>query len=80
MFAEKDKRYRIVVLPNDLNEVLENIKKYDFLRIIGQYEKQKWINIIVDSEKELDVNFTNKFNIEVYQNLGTFEIYDQYYD
>lgn len=41
MFAEKDKRYRIVVLPNDLNEVLENIKKYDFLRIIGQYEKQK---------------------------------------
>lgn len=80
MFAEKDKRYRIVVLPNDLNEVLENIKKYDFLRIIGQYEKQKWLNIIVDSEKELDVNFTNKFNIEVHQNLGTFEIYDQYYD
>ena len=80
MFAEKDKRYRIVVLPNDLNEVLENIKKYDFLRIIGQYEKQKWINIIVDSEKELDVNFTNKFNFEFHQNLGTFEIYDQYYD
>ncbi len=80
MFAEKDKRYRIVVLPNDLNEVLENIKKYDFLRIIGQYEKQKWINIVVDSEKELDVNFTNKFNNEVHQSLGTFEIYDQYYD
>ena len=47
MFAEKDKRYRIVVLQNDLNEVLENIKKYDFLRIIGQYKKQKWINMIV---------------------------------
>lgn len=80
MFAEKDKRYRIVVLPNDLNEVLENIKKYDFLKIIGQYEKNKWINIIVDSEKELDVNFTNNFNNEVHRNLGTFEIYDQYYD
>lgn len=80
MFAEKDKRYRIVVLPNDLNEVLENIKKYDFLRIIGQYEKQKWINIVVDSEKKLDVNFTNKFNNEVHRSLGTFEIYDQYYD
>lgn len=37
MFAEKDKRYRIVVLSND-------------------------------------------FNNEVHRNLGTFEIYDQYYD
>ena len=57
-------------------EIVDNI----FYLFEQQCEKQKWINIIVYSEKELDVNFTNKFNIEVHQNLGTFEIYDQYYD
>lgn len=80
MFEEKDKRYRIVVLSNDLNEVLENIKKYDFLKIIGQCEKNKWVNIIVDSEKKLEIDFVLKFNHEVHENLGTFEIYEQYYD
>lgn len=80
MFEEKDKRYRIVVLPSDLIEVLNNIKKYDFLKVIGQYENRKWINIIIDSDKELDVNFAFNFNKEVHRCLGTFEIYDQYYD
>lgn len=80
MFEEKERRYRLICLTRELDKVLDNIKKYDFLKIIGQYEKDVWTNIIVDSEETLNYNFVVKFNDEVDKCLGTFEDYEQYFD
>ena len=80
MFEEKENRYRLVCLTRELDEVIKNIGNYNFLKILGKYEKELWTNIIVDSDKELDYNFAMKFNDEVNKCLGTFENYERYLD
>lgn len=80
MFEEKENRYRLVCLTREIDEVIKNISNYNFLKIVGKYEKEMWTNIIVDSDKELDYNFAMKFNDEVNKCLGTFEDYDKYFD
>ena len=77
---EKAKRYRIVCLTRDLDKVIKNIKKYNFLKIFFSYEKDVWTNIIVDSEMELNYNFAMRFNKEGDECLGTFEDYEKKYD
>ena len=80
MFEEKENRYRLVCLTRELDEVIKNISNYNFLKIVGKYEKEMWTNIIVDSDKELDYIFAMKFNDEVNKCLGTFEDYEQFLD
>ena len=80
MFEEKENRYRLVCLTGELDKVIKNIGNYNFLKIVGKYEKEMWTNIIVDSDKELDYNYVRKFDNEIGQCLGAFEDYEQYYD
>ena len=77
---EKEKRYRIVCLTRELDKVIKNIKKYNFLKIFFSYEKDVWTNIIVDSEIELNYNFAMRFNKEFDECLATFEDYEKKYD
>lgn len=80
MFEEKEKRYRLVCLTIDFDKVIKNIGNYNFLKIVGNYEKDMWTNIIIDSDKDLDYNFAMKFNNEVDYCLGTFEDYNKFFD
>ena len=88
MFEEKGKRYRLVYLDRYNEKVLSNLDKYEFLKVIGSYEKKYdttfqnviYVNLIVDSDVELDYEFVKKFNSEVKQCLGAFEVYEQYFD
>ena len=80
MLKIKENKYRLVCLTRELDEVIKNINNYNFLKIVGKYEKGMWTNIIVDSDKELDYKFVMKFNDEVNKCLGTFETYERYLD
>ena len=80
MFEEKENRYRLVCMNSKLEEVMNNIKKYNYFEIVGTYEKDMWTNIIIDSEMELNYNFVLRFNKEVNNELATFEDYEQKYD
>lgn len=80
MFEEKENRYRLVCMTNELDNVINNIKKYSYFKIVGTYEKDMWTNIIIDSEVKLNYNFVLRFSQEVNDRLATFEDYEQYYD
>lgn len=80
MFEEKENRYRLVCHPDDKDKVLKNIEKYYFLKLVGSYKKNYWVNIIIDSKKYIDYKFVKKFNNQIGGCLGAFECYDKYYD
>jgi len=84
-YEVKPNRYRLVCRKNDVEKVLNNLKKYDFLHLVDTYDKSypgiTWTQIIIDSDKlDLDIDFVNKFNKEVDKCLGTFEEYDTMFD
>ena len=83
--GEHHDTYNNLVYPVDYSRIVDmkSPSAHGVAVYMGSGNRNSVTGLIVAAdilEKELDVNFTNKFNIEVHQNLGTFEIYDQYYD